>query len=26
MIEWESFVDGVNNILRGDLMWIEKNL
>ncbi|MBC8589204.1 PadR family transcriptional regulator [Paratissierella segnis] len=20
MIEWESFVDGVNNILRGDLM------
>ena len=25
-IEWESFIDGVNNILRGDLSWIEKNI
>ena len=26
VIEWESFIDGVNNILRGNLVWIEKNL
>lgn len=26
VIEWESFIDGVNNILRGDLIWIGKNL
>lgn len=25
-IEWESFIDGVNNILRGDLIWIKKSL
>lgn len=25
-IEWESFIDGVNNLLRGDLIWIELNI
>lgn len=22
-LEWESFIDGVNNILRGEVSWIE---
>lgn len=25
VIEWESFIDGVNNILRGDVVWTDKN-
>lgn len=25
-LEWGSFIDGVNNILRGDLSWIEGNI
>ncbi len=25
-IEWQSFIDGVNNILRGELSWGGKNI
>lgn len=25
-IEWQSFIDGVNNILRGELSWAGKNI